>query len=141
MPNHLGSRRSIPRWAPVLALVLAAAGACQKAPPASAPEKAAVEVSPAARKEAEELFATRCSTCHGATGQGDGPASAGLTPKPRNYHDKAWQASVTDEHIEKIIKFGGPAVGKSPLMPPNPDLESKPEVVTALRQHVRSLGQ
>ena len=38
-----------------------------------------------------------------------------------------------------IIKFGGAAVGKSPAMPPNPDLVAKAEVVTALREHVRSL--
>lgn len=137
----------MPSWAP--ALVLVASGGCKGTPAGTAgdagaaavPGKPAVEVSAAASKEAEELFATRCTPCHGATGQGDGPASAGLTPKPRNFHDKAWQASVTDEHIEKIIQYGGAAVGKSPSMPANPDLPSKPEVVSALRQYVRNLGK
>lgn len=91
----------------------------------------------AAKKEAQEIFATRCTPCHGPNGAGDGPGSAGLTPPPRNFTDAAWQKSVDDNHIETIIKFGGMAVGKSPAMPPNPDLMAKPEVVSALRQVVR----
>ncbi|MBK7973154.1 MAG: c-type cytochrome [Deltaproteobacteria bacterium] len=91
-----------------------------------------------AKKEAQEIFAMRCTPCHGPSGAGDGPGSAGLTPKPRNFTDPEWQKSVTDAHIENIIKFGGIAVGKSPAMPSNPDLMAKPEVVTALRELVRS---
>jgi len=91
----------------------------------------------AAKKEAQEIFATRCTPCHGPSGAGDGPGSAGLTPKPRNFTDPEWQKSVDDNHIETIIKFGGAAVGKSPAMPSNPDLMAKPEVVSALRQVVR----
>jgi hypothetical protein len=44
------------------------------------------------------------------------------------------------EHIEKIILSGGPAVGKSPLMPANPDLSTKPDVIRALRIMVRNFG-
>ena len=98
-------------------------------------------IPPEAQKEAEELFATRCMTCHGAQGHGDGPASAGLTPKPRNFSDKSWQAGVTDAHLENIIQYGGGAVGKSPTMPPNPDLVAKPAVIKALRAHIRTLGK
>ena len=65
---------------------------------------------------------------------------AGLMPKPRNFQDAAWQKSVSDEHIEQIVQYGGAAVGKSPAMPANPDLTSKPEVVAALRAHVRALA-
>lgn len=97
----------------------------------------AAAVPEAAKKEAQELFANRCTPCHGPNGRGDGPASAGLTPPPRNFSDPEWQKSVTDEHIEKIIKFGGAAVGKSMAMPPNPDLMAKPQVVSGLREVVR----
>lgn len=93
-----------------------------------------------AMETASQIFGTRCTTCHGARGAGDGPASAGLTPKPRNLQDPDWQTSVSDEHIEKIILYGGAAVGRSPAMPANPDLMSKPEVVAALRQHIRDLA-
>ena len=34
----------------------------------------------------------------------------------------------TDEDIKKTIVYGGAAVGKSPNMPANPDLEGKPEL-------------
>jgi mono/diheme cytochrome c family protein len=90
-------------------------------------------------KQAEEIFAGRCTPCHGPQGRGDGPASAALTPKPRNFTDSTWQGSVTDEHIEKIVLYGGAAVGKSPAMPPNPDLDQYPGVIKGLRAHIRSL--
>jgi hypothetical protein len=83
----------------------------------------------------------RCTPCHGPEGRGDGPASASLNPHPRNFHDVDWQKQATDEHIEKIIQYGGAAVGKSPAMPANPDLTDKPQVVAALKNHIRSLAQ
>jgi mono/diheme cytochrome c family protein len=115
--------------------------AAQPAAPVQTPAATAGAGSDATRAEAEEIFATRCSTCHGASGAGDGPASAGLTPPPRNFQDPAWQASVTDEHIRQIIQYGGAAVGRSPAMPGNPDLTGKPEIVEALRAHLRGLGE
>lgn len=89
---------------------------------------------------AEQVFATRCAACHGPDGQGNGPASAALNPKPRNYSDAAWQKSVTDDQIKKTIVEGGQAVGKSPLMAPNPDLANQPQVVEGLVKIVRSFG-
>lgn len=77
--------------------------------------------------------------CHGTTGRGDGPGAAALTPKPRMFTDSVWQDSVTDEHLAAIIVKGGAAVGKSPGMPSNPDLEQKPEVVTELVKMVRGM--
>jgi mono/diheme cytochrome c family protein len=114
------------------------------APQAAAPKPAAKPVAAtgaAATAEAEQIFATRCVTCHGAQGAGDGPGSAALDPTPRNFQDPSWQASVTDEHLEKIVMYGGAAVGKSPTMPGNPDLMAKPEVVKALVAHVRGLAK
>ena len=101
----------------------------------------AATVTPEAEAEAKQVFETRCVACHGPNGKGDGPASAGLSPKPRDFSDPAWQSSVTDEHIEKIITYGGAAVNKSPAMPANPDLAAKEPVVFALRQIVRDLGK
>ncbi|MBK9265115.1 MAG: c-type cytochrome [Polyangiaceae bacterium] len=95
-------------------------------------------VDPAAQAEAAKIFMERCATCHGNNGTGDGAGAAALNPKPRNFQDPAWQASVTDEHIENIIKVGGTGVGKSAAMPPNPDLAGKDAVVKALRAKVRS---
>jgi caa(3)-type oxidase subunit IV len=98
------------------------------------------EVPSQAMAEAKTIFKTRCAACHGPNGLGDGPAAAALDPKPRNYTDPQWQQSVTDAVIEKVIVEGGPAVGKSPLMTPNPDLTDKPQVVKGLRRIVRGFG-
>ena len=87
------------------------------------------------------MFNTLCSTCHGQSGTGDGVAAASLNPKPRNYTDKAWQASVTDDQIRKIIVEGGAAVGKSQLMPASPQLKDKPEVVNELVNIVRGFAK
>ncbi|MBK7670535.1 MAG: c-type cytochrome [bacterium] len=100
-----------------------------------------VNISAADRKEAHDIFQTRCATCHGQFGRGDGPGAAALNPKPQNYADAAWQQKVTDAEIEKAIVFGGASVGKSAQMVPNPDLEAKPGVVAALREKVRSFGE
>ena len=86
--------------------------------------------------EAKEVYTQRCASCHGADGKGTGVAAAALNPKPRNYADAAWQKSVTDDQLKKAI-IGGGAIGKSPLMPGNPDLESKPEVVSGLVAIIR----
>jgi hypothetical protein len=44
---------------------------------------------------------------------------------------------VDDVHLAKVILEGGPSVKLSPLMPANPDLKDKPEVVAQLVQLVR----
>lgn len=102
---------------------------------------ASAEITPEIRQQAQQIFSTRCAVCHGAEGRGDGPGGAGLTPRPRNYHDMAWQDSVTDKEIEQAIVYGGAAVGRSPGMVGNPDLGSKPAIVAALREIVRSFGK
>jgi cytochrome c len=116
-------------------LVLLLAAACSKG------ESGGGAPSTPESKEAADIFKNRCTPCHGATGHGDGPASASLSPHPRNFHDKTWQKSVTDEHIQKIVQYGGAAVGKSPNMPANPDLQAKPAVVAELAKKIRSFGQ
>ncbi len=91
----------------------------------------------AAKEEALRLFNQRCTLCHGLQGKGNGPASASLSPRPADYTSPAWQAAISDEAIAKVIVGGGPAVGKSMLMPPNPDLKDKPGVVAAMVSIVR----
>jgi len=98
---------------------------------------AAVAPAQLAVGDARQLFQSKCTVCHGSVGLGDGPGAAALTPKPRAFADAAWQNSVTDEQIGNTIIMGGAAVGKSPIMPPNPDLSDKPEVVKELVKIVR----
>ncbi len=110
------------------------------AAPSPSPTAAAPAAASSAAAEAQTIFSQRCSVCHGNTGKGDGPGAAALNPKPRNYSDAAWQKSVTDDDLKKIIVQGGQAVGKSMMMPPNPDLTEKPEVVAELVKIVRGFA-
>ena len=99
---------------------------------------AAVPATPA--DEARVIAQNRCASCHGSAGKGDGPNAATLAVKPRDLSAKEWQKSVSDAQIHAVILKGGAGAGKSILMPPNPDLETKPEVVDALVRLVRGYG-
>lgn len=112
------------------------------AEPAKAEAKpAGGDVSEAAMAEAKQIFSTRCASCHGPGGKGDGPAAAALNPKPRTLTDAEWQGKVTDEHLAKVIVEGGQSVGLSPLMAANPDLKDKTEVVQGIVKIVRGLKE
>lgn len=68
-------------------------------------------------RKGKETYAKFCTTCHGATGKGDGPMGAGMNPKPKDLSDKAYNRSLKDDYLVKLIQEGGPALGKSPMMP------------------------
>ena len=136
-------QRAAMRTTSLVVLILALAAGCGKKSESPQPEPTPAETTPvvAATDEAQTTFKTVCATCHGEGGLGNGPGAAALTPKPRNYTDKAWQASVTDDQIKQTILMGGAAVGKSPMMPAQPQLKEKPEVVAALVQIIRTFGK
>jgi mono/diheme cytochrome c family protein len=92
-------------------------------------------------EQAKKEFEARCGACHGPAGAGDGPGAVALNPKPRNFGDKEWQTSVTDEQIRKTMTYGGAAVGKNAAMPAAPDLDSKPKLADALVKVVRGFGK
>lgn len=91
--------------------------------------------------EAREVYQSSCITCHGPNGDGDGLGAAGLPTKPANFTDTAWQKGVGDDEIARAIVGGGAVVRKSPLMPANPALASKPGVVAALRDMIRGFAK
>jgi mono/diheme cytochrome c family protein len=132
-----------------LVVLVAALSACTSkdetpaAPKAAAPAPAEEAAKPASDPvaDAAEIYTNRCTVCHGERGQGDGAGSAALEPKPRDFTSAEWQGSVTDDHLSKIIVYGGTAVGKAATMPANPDLDSKPEVVAELVKYIRGLGE
>lgn len=113
----------------ILALAAVAAFACssgEDAPkpapseePAPPAEKPAPPTPPRAADAAAggKLYATFCATCHGARGAADGPAS-NMDPKPAHHDDGTYMNGLSNEHLMAVIKLGGPAVGKSPLMAP-----------------------
>lgn len=87
--------------------------------------------------EAKQIWDTRCSTCHGPNGDGNGPGAVALKAKPRGFNNAKWQGDTTDERIKKVILEGGAAVGLSAEMAPNPDLQDKPAVIDELVRLVR----
>ena len=131
--------------APGIAAALAVGAACSKprSDGAGQPEPPAAPTPSASTPagEARAIYNDRCARCHGADGKGSGSLSAGLSPKPRDYTSAEWQKSVGDADLRAAIVKGGPAIGRSPLMPASPDLADKPEVVTALVAIVRSFGK
>jgi len=130
-----------------IALVSACGKNSEPPPPTSGSPNAKPESGPshprpgAEPSQAQATFNTICVMCHGPDGTGNGPAASTLNPKPRNYTDPAWQASVTDTQLKEIIVKGGAAVGKSPAMPGNPNLQDHPEVVDGLVQIIRGFGK
>ena len=155
--KHLvpASRRPFVRWPlwivlliVVHAFMVGCGGSSQpsgeSAPAASSEPAPATETPSAGSTEAPsaddmtklgaQVYSARCALCHGASGHGDGPASAGLNPKPRNHTDKAYMSTLTDEQLIAVIRNGKgtmPAWGK---------VLSEAELV-AVANHVRSLSK
>jgi len=69
---------------------------------------------PALADDAKTAYATYCSACHGDAGKGDGAVAGALDPKPSDLT----VTKMSDDDLAKIIKEGGPAVGRSALMAP-----------------------
>ncbi len=87
----------------------------------------------------EGNYATYCTACHGPRGDGDGPMAALLDPKPTQHSDAALMSAFSDEQLFKVIKDGGPAVGKSPQMAAWGELLSD-QNIRDLVDYVRSLA-
>lgn len=81
-----------------------------------------------------------CATCHGATGKGDGAASAALNPKPRNFQDVAYMSKRTDDQLRKVIQEGGAANGMSALMPSWKAVLNDQDITNVIG-YIRQLGK
>lgn len=105
------------RLAPRLAVAVASA---ESSPTAAklAPQPVEATSGPKQVRPAVELYAANCSSCHGAAGAGDGPLSAGLVPQPAKHADGVYMNALSNEHIFKVVKEGGAAVGKAATMAP-----------------------
>lgn len=66
--------------------------------------------------EGEKLYKQYCSTCHGNSGLGDGPAGQALNPKPAPLAITGKMPMVSDGYLLWRIKEGGVSMGTA--MPP-----------------------
>jgi mono/diheme cytochrome c family protein len=55
--------------------------------------------------QGRELYASTCARCHGAEGTGGLPLFDG-GPRPRDFHDHAFQTERTDEQLKLTIVNG-----------------------------------
>jgi mono/diheme cytochrome c family protein len=92
-----------------------AAPAAEPAPPPAADTGTAAAGDAAAGAASYALF---CATCHGASGDAQTPIAQALDPTPAQHNKGEYMNPLTDEHLFRVIKEGGPAVGKAPTMPP-----------------------
>lgn len=60
-------------------------------------------------------FNVNCSSCHGATGLGDGVAAAALNPKPRNFKEP-FKFGATAEAIFATLGKGSPGTAMVPFV-------------------------
>jgi len=81
-----------------------------------------------------KVYQERCALCHGPEGKGDGPAAAGLNPKPRNHTDGKYMNSRTDAQLLEVIHHGKGA------MPAWGGILTETEI-NAVLKHVRSLAK
>jgi mono/diheme cytochrome c family protein len=59
-------------------------------------------------QKGKEIYEQKCALCHGVKGDGKGPASAGLNPKPTNFKDSHGEMMTDGEHFWKITTGKGP---------------------------------
>lgn len=88
----------------------------------------------------KEVYQMYCSTCHGLSGEGNGPIAAGLTPRPTDFTDRAVMARLTDAEVTEFITQGGGPTHNCPTMPSWAPI-LRPEDVTSVVAYVRTLAR
>jgi mono/diheme cytochrome c family protein len=81
------------------------------------PQKHTSSLTPSEERGAG-LYAYYCSICHGKTGERNGFNATELTTPPAMHADPVFMSKLSDADMEKVIKGGGSALGRSPQMPP-----------------------
>ena len=95
---------------------------------------AELELACPAQRGGAEVFKAQCTVCHGAKGKGDGPAAAGLKPRPPDLSDAVLMAKLSDDSLVKVLTGGRKAMpGFGKIL--------KPEDVRRVAEFVRCLSQ
>lgn len=89
---------------------------------------------PITQPTGEEIYGRYCVACHGASGAGDGPAAAALTPRPSDLTDPERMSGFSDEELIAII-----ADGRNTM--PGFSTQLSSEDISALLEFVRALSE
>jgi mono/diheme cytochrome c family protein len=98
----------------IVALVFAHEKTGWIAPAEAKKMKNPVKATRASIQKGKEIYEKKCSLCHGEKGDGKGPASVGLNPKPTNFKESHGEKMTDGEHFWKIAtgKGGMPSFEK-----------------------------
>lgn len=84
-------------------------------------------------EKGKKTYEAKCLNCHGAEGKGDGKMGKALKPPASDLT----KSTLSDADFLKIVKEGGKAVGRSPLM--NAQKSLSDEELADLQAYARSL--
>ena len=124
-------RRTGSTWLPMIAVMALLASCAQgggsgsagsdnalkQGKPFELPRKDASGLSREARR-GKVLYEYYCALCHGKTGDADGFNAYNLRTPPTEHTDPILMGTLSDTQIQRIVKEGGGALGRSPQMPP-----------------------
>ena len=65
--------------------------------------------------EGRSIFLSRCISCHGASGKGDGPIAKGITgPPPGDLAVRSWKHGDRPEQVLGVVTRGVPGTSMAP---------------------------
>ncbi|MGE0885910.1 MAG: c-type cytochrome [Blastocatellales bacterium] len=74
--------------------------------PRQVPETNPVTADAASLQRGEQIYLQRCTGCHGKKGDGKGPNSIDILPRPRNLRNADFMNSISDRRLFESILYG-----------------------------------
>lgn len=93
-----------------------------------------------AQRKGKWTYDQYCAVCHGPEGRGDGFNAYNLEPRPKDFAEKGYLESITDEWLLEAISQGGRGVKRSALMPAYENTLTEERVVNVVA-YLRYLSQ
>ena len=115
-----------------------AAGNLPTPPPQYAGKTNPLQGNAQAIQAGKEIFTTNCSSCHGDTAEGNGPAAASLDPKPADL--KVVTKGQADDYIFWRISEGGNMPPFNSAMPSWKGILSEEQIWQVI-SYIRSIAQ